>query len=152
MIITNSLKMSFQNLRANKTRSFLTMLGIIIGISSVIIVLSVGAGAQSLIVNQIQSTGSNLIGIMPGGGGDEGPPAAVFGITITTLTDKDREEIEKKSPRSRPRLPTLPQCKQFLGAIRPPTRRSPARTSAIRKFPKANLTRDFFSALKTKKV
>lgn len=98
MILSSSIKMSFQNLRANKTRSFLTMLGIIIGISSVIIVLSVGAGAESLIVNQIQSVGSNLIGILPGGGGDEGPPAAVMGIVITTLTNEDKQAIENQVP------------------------------------------------------
>lgn len=96
MLITNSIKMSFQNLRANKMRSFLTMLGIIIGISSVIIVLSVGAGAESLIVNQIRSAGSNLIGILPGGTEEEGPPAAIFGIVITTLTNKDKIAIEEK--------------------------------------------------------
>jgi putative ABC transport system permease protein len=109
MIIANSLKMSWQNLRANKTRSFLTMLGIIIGISSVIIVLSVGAGAQSLIVNQIQSTGSNLIGILPGGGGEDGPPAAVFGITITTLTDDDRVAIEK--------IPTVAAVASYVTSV-----------------------------------
>lgn len=109
MIITNSFKMSWQNLRANKIRSFLTMLGIIIGISSVIIVLSVGAGAQSLIVNQIQSTGSNLIGILPGGGENSGPPAAVFGITITTLTDKDREAIEK--------IPTIAAAASYVTSV-----------------------------------
>jgi putative ABC transport system permease protein len=72
------------------------MLGIIIGISSVIIVMSVGAGAESLIINQIRSQGSNLIGILPGGSEEDGPPAAVFGIVITSLTNDDKKAIEEK--------------------------------------------------------
>jgi macrolide transport system ATP-binding/permease protein len=42
------------------------MLGIIIGIMSVIVIMSVGAGAQSLILNQVKSMGTDLIGILPG--------------------------------------------------------------------------------------
>ena len=86
--------MAGNNLRANKMRSFLTMLGIIIGIMSIILITSVVAGAQSLITNQIQSIGSNLVGILPGSGGKDGPPAAVFGIVITTLKDSDAEAIK----------------------------------------------------------
>lgn len=73
----------------NKIRSFLTMLGIIIGIMSVIVIMSVGAGAQSLILNQITSMGSNLIGILPGKSEDQGPPASAMGIVITTLKYDD---------------------------------------------------------------
>jgi len=82
-------------LKRNKMRSFLTSLGIIIGISAVIIIMSVGAGAHSLIANQIQGMGSDLIGILPGASEDNGPPAAVMGINITTLTLDDAQEIEK---------------------------------------------------------
>ncbi len=73
----------------NKMRSFLTMLGIVIGIMSVIVVMSVGAGAQSLILNQVSSLGSNLVGIMPGQSEDDGPPASAMGIVITTLKNED---------------------------------------------------------------
>jgi putative ABC transport system permease protein len=90
--------MLLKNLRASKMRSFLTMLGIIIGISSVIIVLSVGAGAESLIVNQIRSAGSNLVGVLPGGSDEDGPPAALFGIVITTLTNDDKRALEAQIP------------------------------------------------------
>jgi putative ABC transport system permease protein len=57
---------TFSALTANKVRTALTMLGIIIGISSVIILVSIGQGAQSSIQNSIQSIGSNLISISPG--------------------------------------------------------------------------------------
>jgi putative ABC transport system permease protein len=53
-------------LSANKVRTSLTMLGIIIGISSVIAMISIGNGAQKAIESSIQSVGSNLIMIMPG--------------------------------------------------------------------------------------
>lgn len=87
---------SFYSLRVlwrNKTRTFLTSLGIIIGIASVIIIMSVGAGAQSLIINQIKGVGSNLLAILPGGSDESGRPAASLGVSITTLTYDDVREI-----------------------------------------------------------
>jgi len=94
---TQSFKNSFRALLANKTRSFLTMLGIIIGVAAVIIIMAVGAGAQSLILAQIKGIGSDLIGILPGKSDDEGPPASVMGIVITTLTYDDIEALKKKN-------------------------------------------------------
>jgi putative ABC transport system permease protein len=109
MFFRTTLKMAFQNLRVNKMRSFLTMLGIIIGISSVIIILSVGAGAESLIVNQIKSLGSNIIGVLPGASESDGPPAAVFGIVITTLKDSDTTAIAK--------LPHVAAAASYVSAV-----------------------------------
>ena len=77
----------------NKVRSFLTMLGIIIGVMAVIVVMSVGAGAQSLIFNQVKSLGSDLIGVLPGGSDEKGPPASVMGIVVTTLKSEDIEKV-----------------------------------------------------------
>jgi putative ABC transport system permease protein len=59
-----NIKNAWEILRRNKIRSFLTMLGIIIGVMSMIVILSVGAGAQSLILNQVKSLGSNLVGVL----------------------------------------------------------------------------------------
>jgi len=98
MIYRDVIKLSIINLRSQKMRSFLTMLGIIIGISSIITVTSMVAGAQSLITNQIRGIGSNVIGVLPGGGGDKGPPSAVFGIIITTLKDSDTQAIKRNVP------------------------------------------------------
>ena len=53
-------------LLSNKTRSFLTMLGIVIGVGAVVLIMSLGAGAQSLILGQLDSFGSDLVGILPG--------------------------------------------------------------------------------------
>jgi putative ABC transport system permease protein len=60
------LKETVTALTANKIRTGLTMLGIVIGISSVIVMVSIGQGAQSIIESNIKSIGSNLIMVMPG--------------------------------------------------------------------------------------
>lgn len=87
-----------QALKRNKMRSFLTSLGIVIGISSVVIIMSVGAGAQSLVVNQIQGIGGDLLAILPGASDDSGPPASVMGLNITTLTAEDIIAVEAEVP------------------------------------------------------
>ncbi|MEA2088525.1 MAG: ABC transporter permease [Patescibacteria group bacterium] len=80
----------------NKLRSFLTMLGIIIGVAAVIIIISVGAGAQSLIFAQIESLGTDLIGVLPGKSEKDAPPSAAMGIVITTLTYEDAMALKDK--------------------------------------------------------
>lgn len=96
MTLSDGLKLSFSVLRANKVRSFLTSLGIIIGIAAVIIIMSVGAGAQSLIINQLNSVGTNLVGILPGASDENGPPASAMGIVVTTLKYEDAVAIKKE--------------------------------------------------------
>jgi putative ABC transport system permease protein len=96
MELASSLRIAFTGLKSKKTRTFLTMLGIIIGISSVIMIISVGAGAQSLILNQIKSLGSNQISIFPGASEEAGPPPSVFGAANTSLKVDDLEAINNK--------------------------------------------------------
>ncbi len=95
MDFRSTIKLTYNSLRTKKSRTFLTMLGIIIGIASVIIIVSVGSGAQGLIVNQIKSMGSNLIGIFPGGSSEEevGPPPSLMGIVDTSLRNEDIEAL-----------------------------------------------------------
>lgn len=83
-------------LARKKSRTALTMLGIVIGIASVIIIMSVGASAQELILGQIRGVGTNLIAVLPGAADEKGPPAAALGITITTLTRGDVEAITER--------------------------------------------------------
>ncbi|NCB97173.1 MAG: FtsX-like permease family protein [Bacteroidia bacterium] len=64
----NLIKISFKALMNNKLRGFLTMLGIIIGVASVIAMLAIGQGSKSSIRSQISEMGSNLIMIQPGNG------------------------------------------------------------------------------------
>ena len=89
MYFLNTLKLAFQNLALQKSRSFLTMLGIVIGVGAVISIMSVGASAQNLLLAQVNAMGTNLIGILPGAADEMGPPAALFGIEITTLKYED---------------------------------------------------------------
>ncbi len=88
---------AFKALNANRKRSSLTMLGIIIGVAAVIVIMAIGAGAQSLILSQVQSFGGSLIGVLPGKSEKSGPPASVMGVTITTLTLDDAEALKNKS-------------------------------------------------------
>lgn len=78
---------TYSSLSANKARSGLTMLGIIIGIASVIAMTAIGAGAQSSISASIQSIGSNLVIVMPGAersfGGPNGGRGAALSLTIS---------------------------------------------------------------------
>lgn len=84
---------TFTSLNANKTRSGLTILGIVIGISSVIALVSIGQGATSSIQSSIQSLGSNLILVTPGA--QRGPGQFVSGGrgNARTLTRDDAEAI-----------------------------------------------------------
>jgi len=66
MNLMASLEIAFRALAANKMRSALTMLGIIIGISAVIVLVSVGQGVQTMVAEQMQGIGSNLLFAMPG--------------------------------------------------------------------------------------
>lgn len=86
-----------KNLLSRKARSFLTILGIVIGVAGVIIIISLGAGAQALVLGQITKLGSNIIGVLPGKSNESGPPAAVFGVQIKTLVNRDLEMIKDKN-------------------------------------------------------
>ena len=88
---SDAFKTAAKGLNQSRTRSFLTMLGIIIGIASVILLMSLGSSAQKLILDQVQGIGSNLIFVLPGGSGDSrfASPASVQGIVIKTLDEND---------------------------------------------------------------
>jgi putative ABC transport system permease protein len=65
MSLTRTLKVAWEGLTLNKVRSFLTTLGVIIGVAAVIIMLAVSAGAEAEIADQINSLGANLVMVMP---------------------------------------------------------------------------------------
>ena len=66
MNLIESFRIALRALTANKMRSILTMLGIIIGVAAVIALMSVGKGVQLMVAEQLQSAGSNLLIVMPG--------------------------------------------------------------------------------------
>lgn len=98
MRLTDSLKTAALGLKHAKVRSLLTILGIVIGISSVILLMSIGQSAQNLILNEVQSIGSNLVFIIPGGthGSRFSSPASVQGIVIKTLTQLDVDALKRE--------------------------------------------------------
>jgi len=64
--LAENIKIAFQSLTVNKLRSFLTMLGIIIGVGAVVAMLAIGTGAQESVIQSVQEIGSNLIIATPG--------------------------------------------------------------------------------------
>jgi macrolide transport system ATP-binding/permease protein len=86
--LDESLHMAMRSLRANVFRTILTLLGIVIGVSSVVAMLAIGEGAKARVIEQIGSMGTNLLVIRPqfrNARGNAGPPA--------TLTVQDAEAI-----------------------------------------------------------
>ena len=61
MMLLEAFKMAFANIRASKMRSFLTMLGIIIGVAAVIVIVGLGNGMSIYITSQFEEMGTNLL-------------------------------------------------------------------------------------------
>lgn len=97
MNFISTIKLVFRTLLARKGRSFLTILGIVIGVAGVIIIISLGAGAQALVVGQVTKLGSNLLSVQPGKSNEKGPPSQIFGIVVTTLTADDADAMRDTS-------------------------------------------------------
>lgn len=98
MLFRDAFKTATRSLMHGKMRSILTMLGIVIGIASVIILMSIGQSAQDLILNQVESIGSNLIIVIPGApaNGKFSSPAAAQGIVITSLQQRDVDSLSRE--------------------------------------------------------
>lgn len=100
MDILELFKECIGTLTLNKLRTGLAILGIIIGIGSVITLISLGQGSQKSIENQIQSLGSNLLTVIPGGQSSGGIRGAAGGGTTLTLEDA-------KAIQSSPKITTV---------------------------------------------
>jgi putative ABC transport system permease protein len=96
MKILNILLSSFRALQRNKMRSFLTMLGIIIGVGAVIAMLAIGQGAEYSVEQQISSLGTNVLIVYPGSQQTGG--LRMGAGTMTTLTEDDAQAIQKECP------------------------------------------------------
>ncbi|MBU0929624.1 MAG: ABC transporter permease [Nanoarchaeota archaeon] len=93
-MISDYLKLSFNNLRQRGLRSWLTMLGIFIGIAAVVSLISLGQGLQDSVNQQFQTLGADKITVMAGSG-FSGPPGS--GFSSSKLTDHDISLIKKVS-------------------------------------------------------
>ena len=80
---------------SNKVRSALTILGIVVGIASVIVMVAIGQGAQASITSSINQAGSNLVMVMPGFGAGGGAVRGARGAG-TSLTEADAEAISSQ--------------------------------------------------------
>lgn len=96
MNLKYTIKSAISGLKANKSRSFLTILGIVIGITSIMLIMSVGSGAEELILNEFSGMGSGTIVIRPG---KEPSGPSDFGSTLfsDSLKNKDIEALKRKS-------------------------------------------------------
>ena len=94
MLIGEIIRVALGALRANKLRSLLTMLGIVIGVAAVIAVVALGTGAQSAVKDRISSLGTTLLTIMPG---QQRGMGVSFDQSMK-LTMDDAAAIEERSP------------------------------------------------------
>ncbi len=96
MIVQDLLEETVISIRANRARTGLTVLGIVIGIASVIVMLAIGSGAQSSIPSSISSLGSNILTISGGGGSRQSGGVNVGRSNQQTLTLDDAKAIEER--------------------------------------------------------
>ena len=94
MKIKHTIKTAFIGLGANKVRSFLTILGIVIGVTSIIIIMAIGAGAKKLILNQVQAFGSNMLVVLPGK--ESGRPGDFSLLFNDSLKEKELKALQSK--------------------------------------------------------
>ncbi|MEJ2503794.1 MAG: ABC transporter permease [Gemmatimonadota bacterium] len=107
-LIGEILKVSLESIRVNKLRSFLTMLGIIIGIGAVITMVALGEGAQRAVAERLEGLGTNVLTVRPGqqmwGGVDRGS---------ARLTAEDAEAIKLAATRVKAVSPELERRQQI---------------------------------------
>ncbi|OIO17943.1 multidrug ABC transporter substrate-binding protein [Candidatus Kuenenbacteria bacterium CG11_big_fil_rev_8_21_14_0_20_37_9] len=113
MLFSDLFQETYFALSANKSRSTLTILGIVIGIGSVIAMISIGQGAAANIESNIQSLGSNLLVVMPGSQRGVGQVVRGGMGSATTLTLEDSEAITEQIEYVEEVAPTVSSRKQI---------------------------------------
>ncbi len=95
-ILLLSIRNTWLNFTIAKLRTFLTIFGIIIGISSIFIVMSIGSSAQNVLLDQIRSVGSNIISVLPGTSKNNELPPSALGIEVISLYNDDLKILQTK--------------------------------------------------------
>ncbi|TMQ60545.1 MAG: ABC transporter permease, partial [Candidatus Eisenbacteria bacterium] len=103
MQLGETINVALESLRANKLRSFLTMLGIVIGVGAVIAMVALGRGAQQSVKERIASLGTTLLTVLPNQARGQGGVAS--GSDRAPLTMSDARAIEDRG--------------QFVAAVQP---------------------------------
>lgn len=104
MKLSEGLRMAFKQMTAKKIRFLLTTLGVIIGVASVISLVSIGEGVKSYISDQIEALGSNLIIVTPS---QTGVTGGAIGGTVSTLTYPDAKAIDQQAKAVRHVAPVI---------------------------------------------
>ena len=99
MNLLSTFKQSIVALKANKLRTVFSIVGIVIGVSAVVIILSLGQGLKKYVTNQVESFGPNILDIavkVPGAGQVGSAVSMVQGIKVTTLKTSDIKDLKDK--------------------------------------------------------
>jgi len=107
MLIWEIVRVAIDAIRSNKLRSFLTMLGIIIGIAAVITMVALGQGAQRAVEEQIASLGANVLTIRPGQGWFHGVRSGNARLTID-----DAQLLQRRGPEGLEVAPNMDNSSQ----------------------------------------
>lgn len=94
MTFKHSIKTAYRGLEANRARSILTVLGIVIGVTAIMLVMSLGKGAQDLILDQVKGMGTNTV--IVGAGREPTGPSDAGQIFSDSLKKRDLELLERK--------------------------------------------------------
>jgi putative ABC transport system permease protein len=108
--MSETIKVAFASIRANKLRSLLTMLGIIIGVGAVIAMVALGSGAQKAVNDRINSLGANLFTVTPGQS-NFGRPGVAQEVRVSLTTD-DAKALERDATLLAAVLPELARSQQ----------------------------------------
>lgn len=97
------IKLAFRNLRSNKGRTILTLVGVVIGITSVIVISASGQGMKGFVLGQFEGFGTDLIQVEPkipstGKASTQNAMGQASGVQITTLKIKDAEDLSSRLP------------------------------------------------------
>jgi len=114
MVFSDLIEEVYISLSSNKSRSGLTMLGIVIGIASVITMVSIGQGSTATIENSIQSLGSNLLVISPGASKSYGSMVRGGAGSASTLTMDDADAILSEISNLKNVAPLISSQKQIV--------------------------------------
>lgn len=107
MTLKNSFKTALSGLKTNKSRSALTILGIVIGVTAIILIVSLGEGAQNLVLSQVQGMGSKTIVVIPGR--EPKGPSDVAQTFSDSLKENDLIALERKS--------NIPYAKEIMPIV-----------------------------------
>src|ERR1043165_7413573 len=91
--VSENISNAFQSLTSSWLRTTLTALGMIIGVGSVALLVSIGLGVQKEVTEQLQSRGANLIFVVPGKLERDSTPNTLALLGVSTLTERDVQDL-----------------------------------------------------------